>query len=114
MLQPGLVVHDDIVVAERQAVHRVAQDAVGRAVAALALRPAHGQQVKALLLNQGIAHAVFDEVGLGHAAAHVAGLHLDQRFFAHVADGLLKRNAQSQVEVRAGIGVDRQHRAHVV
>ena len=106
VLEPGLVVDDDPRVAVGDRVDDRAQHVVGGAVAAGALGAAHGQQVDADALDDARVDLVVEQVALGDAGLEQVGAGLLAGLLAHVADGLLQRQAEDGVEVARRVGVD--------
>ena len=66
MLQSGFVVYDHIPVVPGIFVDLGLEHAVDKAVAPLALRPAHDQHIKIVLFNEGVAEHHFGIVRLRH------------------------------------------------
>ena len=111
MLQPGLVVDDHIFVVADVLVDLRFQHAVDKAVAALALSPAHDQHVIVVLLHQRGAELHLSVIRLGHTGRHGAVLLGLCHLLADIAQRGLDLHAQHLVEVGIGIRVHHQQRA---
>ena len=116
MLHAGLVVDDDVAVGLGQLAHGGGEQAVGVAVAALALCAAHDQHVKVVTLGEGALQLILHVVLLAHAGGY-GGVLIALRLGYHLpnlAEGLLDLDAQDLVEVVVGVGVDGEHRGEPV
>ena len=105
MLQPRLVVHDNIGIVGQIFSKLRLQYAVDIAVAALALGTTHDQHVKIVVLDQGVAELHFRVVRLGHPLGNGAFQLRLRHFLANLAEGGLYLHAKNLVQVGIGIGV---------
>ena len=108
MFHARLVVHHDVLVVGGQMIHGHGQVLVGRAVAARPIGLAHGHEVEAGGLHQGLMHLHLHVLIPGHVGRHVA-----LEFLSDLADGGVKRKPQQFVEVGVGIGIHGQDGGHV-
>src|SRR5699024_10859402 len=110
--QTRLVVHHDVAVVLGVLGYLGGEQAVDKAVAALALGPAHDQQVKVVGLGEGLAEAHLGVVGLGHARGDGAdGGHLRPGdVLPDVAQGGLDLHPQHLGQIGIGVGVHGQDR----
>ena len=111
MLEPRFIVDDHIAVVARIFVDLGLEDAVDKAVAALALRPAHDKHVKIVLFDERRAEFHLGVVGLCHIGRHGALLLGAGHLLADIAQRRLDLHAQHLVEVGVGVGVDDQNGA---
>ena len=111
MLQTSLVVHHHVAVIADIFVDLRFENAVDKAVAALALRPAHDEHVIVVLFNEGGVELHLGIVSLGHIGGHGARLLSVGHFLTDIAQCRLDLDAQNLVEIRVCVCVYDQNGA---
>src|ERR1017187_10398398 len=103
MFETCLAVDHHVAIILHQAVKNVAQNVIGKAVAAAAFRTAHHNQVVSVLLDQGFLNAQLKKLLFGGT---LQVLRFFARAFANAAHCCAEANAERLIEIGVRVGVD--------